>query len=1059
MHLDKLVMRNFKKYRRAEVEFQDGLTGIVGSNGSGKSTIVEAIAWALYGSRAAGLKREYMRNTMASDADSVEIRLTLSLGSREVVIYRAIKGKSLMPEAVLLMDGRRIAWGSKEVDQKLEEILKISYQDFMKTFYARQKDLDNLIMEGGAGKREYLLKLLGLDSIKENALEQIKSDKSLLERKKSQLEGALAEIGDVEAKLAEAQNSLSLAEKALADAECAHLALGAARKERELELEEQSNKMRSHDLIAERRSQLEAQIREKADIIKAEKQRLAEVESCKSLLRDLEPKLNRLAYCREHLDLLEPRRNAYMEISRQMAAAQASIEGQRRATDDNERKLLKLRSDASLLEDLRAQENEHGKVQELLQNLESLRDRHFELQNRQKEEALRLESINSNLAKTKEAIADLHRSRSRLAEILPARDEMSNLRIEQSDLALEREKQVEKDRLLSVEAALEGRKAALEDQLAGVARELEILSGLEEQEALLRKQDKDLDRLSGELNGHLADIKGRLKVQELAMAEAKANLAKVRALGSEGTCPTCERPLMGQSDLLLEKYKAALSHSDKEIATISGKMKDQMAKIDGVALSRSNLSKLFDDLNAKKSHRSALFADWKNLKAQLLQINSELAEIHQKIEPLGEVRFEPLRMAEVEAALERLSPLTKECARLEVRLEELVRHEGEEESLESEKANHESRLRDFEDQIRILGYAESDFLDAKRRLSALKPQHDRFLSILERVQEIPLLMEKQALQQQDMEKALCLMQKLQSFLTSLCFDPSEYDAMQRERKSLSKLDEEAQRIKIRVAAQPDVLRRLDEALAAKATLENSITLAEKELVALAYNRQAHEAAKTAQALAEKEMEQSRKEVSERKVVLGVFNSDLIRLKSKQERRKDHERMLADTDRRLEVVETTRYLINDFMDQVLIRVRKDIARTASEILEEVSGKYSLLKIDDDFNILVEDGGEYYPISRYSGGEIDMIAVSVRVAISEYLMRFGPEGETYSFLIFDEIFGSQDQEHREKMIQMLRSLEQRFPQIIAISHISDVQGQFDNTLMVVEDEMGNSRVEAL
>ncbi|WP_424443018.1 AAA family ATPase, partial [Methanothrix sp.] len=28
-------MRNFKKFRRAEVEFQDGLTGIVGGNGSG----------------------------------------------------------------------------------------------------------------------------------------------------------------------------------------------------------------------------------------------------------------------------------------------------------------------------------------------------------------------------------------------------------------------------------------------------------------------------------------------------------------------------------------------------------------------------------------------------------------------------------------------------------------------------------------------------------------------------------------------------------------------------------------------------------------------------------------------------------------------------------------------------------------------------------------------------------------------------------------------------------------------------------------------------------------
>jgi exonuclease SbcC len=45
----------------------------------------------------------------------------------------------------------------------------------------------------------------------------------------------------------------------------------------------------------------------------------------------------------------------------------------------------------------------------------------------------------------------------------------------------------------------------------------------------------------------------------------------------------------------------------------------------------------------------------------------------------------------------------------------------------------------------------------------------------------------------------------------------------------------------------------------------------------------------------------------------------------------------------------------------------------------------------------------------------------------------------------------------MINMLRGLQERFPQIIAISHISDVQGQFDNTINVIEDEMGNSRAE--
>jgi exonuclease SbcC len=211
--------------------------------------------------------------------------------------------------------------------------------------------------------------------------------------------------------------------------------------------------------------------------------------------------------------------------------------------------------------------------------------------------------------------------------------------------------------------------------------------------------------------------------------------------------------------------------------------------------------------------------------------------------------------------------------------------------------------------------------------------------------------------------------------------------------------------------------------------------------------------------AEKKLDLANKGVLEKKVQMGILKSHQDLLAKEAQRKKEHERTIAGLYRKMEVVDTTRTLVNGFMDQVLIRVKNEIAKTAGGILEEVSGKYSLLKIDDDFNILVEDGGEFYPITRYSGGETDMIAVSVRVAISEYLMRFGPDGESYSFLILDEVFGSQDIEHREKMIQMLRSLEERFPQIIAISHISDVQGQFDNTLLVVEDEIGNSRVEAL
>ena len=64
---------------------------------------------------------------------------------------------------------------------------------------------------------------------------------------------------------------------------------------------------------------------------------------------------------------------------------------------------------------------------------------------------------------------------------------------------------------------------------------------------------------------------------------------------------------------------------------------------------------------------------------------------------------------------------------------------------------------------------------------------------------------------------------------------------------------------------------------------------------------------------------------------------------------------------------------------------------------------------------------------------------------------------TLLIFDEIFGSQDEERRTNLLTALRTQESRFPQIILISHIPDIQGEFSNTLMV---EMGtdlSSRVQ--
>ena len=80
------------------------------------------------------------------------------------------------------------------------------------------------------------------------------------------------------------------------------------------------------------------------------------------------------------------------------------------------------------------------------------------------------------------------------------------------------------------------------------------------------------------------------------------------------------------------------------------------------------------------------------------------------------------------------------------------------------------------------------------------------------------------------------------------------------------------------------------------------------------------------------------------------------------------------------------------------------------------------------------------------------VSVRIALSH-----GPaELHESTFLIFDEIFGSQDEERRNNLLTALRTQESRFPQILLISHIAEMQGGFASTLVIEAGTDGASRV---
>ena len=131
-----------------------------------------------------------------------------------------------------------------------------------------------------------------------------------------------------------------------------------------------------------------------------------------------------------------------------------------------------------------------------------------------------------------------------------------------------------------------------------------------------------------------------------------------------------------------------------------------------------------------------------------------------------------------------------------------------------------------------------------------------------------------------------------------------------------------------------------------------------------------------------------------------------------------------------------------------RAEPDRGRSEPDHPEITGGRYEQVLLDEDFNLLVRDVDNDYAIDRFSGGEQDDIAVALRIALSRYLPSSTRSQES-TLLIFDEIFGSQDEERRNNLLTALRTQESRFPQILLISHIPDIQGEFANTLIV---EMG-------
>ena len=207
MKLQRLRLVNFRQHADTEIVFGDGITGIIGPNGSGKTSLLEAIAWVIYGNPAARGDKDSIRNLRAKARAPVRVELEFGLGTHA---YRVERGLS---NAELHQDGVVVANSLKEVTSRLQRVLGMTHDEFFNTYFTGQKELAVLADATRPERAAFLSRVLRHEQLT-IAQERIRERRNALGHEVDGLETGLPPQAELEKERKAAEGRLVGARKA-----------------------------------------------------------------------------------------------------------------------------------------------------------------------------------------------------------------------------------------------------------------------------------------------------------------------------------------------------------------------------------------------------------------------------------------------------------------------------------------------------------------------------------------------------------------------------------------------------------------------------------------------------------------------------------------------------------------------------------------------------------------------------------------------------------------------------------------------------------------------------
>ena len=1011
----RLELQNFLSYgtEAPPLEFDHfEVACLSGGNGEGKSALLDAMTWAVWGEarKSSGRRKpdeelirigtRHMKVSFAFDLEGTRYRVVRSFSRSET-------GKTTSSDLEFQLkdaegDGYRPLTGStqRETQARIDDTLGLDYDTFINSAFLLQGRSDEFTQKSPSQRKEILTRILNLskyEALEDKARNHWRAAKERQKRAEAEverLEEDLEDVPDWEDERETVQAEIEAQRETLSDL-----------RGREKEL-------------TQKRADLEAKARE--------------AESLRESIEALDERIEEHA---EEKDRLNERIADAEALLEERDTIEAAYEEYQSLTDERDE-----------LEENR--ERHRALEQELDEKTAALRERRNEVERRLDRRTVERSGLEESVEECEKTLAERAEVETQLRRAQAARQrvqEQKRVRLHRE--RLEEQKAEAREAIVGTRQQLRGEIETLKSQIEEEEKALEQKGGLEERiEALQAKRERqealmgrmeEVEQKGMTLSRTLQERTGQLEAWQDERAQEVEELRRFQETDGD-VCPTCG------TELTEEHRREVVSTLQSHIEELDSAIEDEQ-----------------DRLAEKKSERAELRQTYRQLREKhdaLDGVDEALAAAQEQCRALEETT------ESIATQREKLDQLTQRLKqgtyaesarrRWQARRQRLAATAFDPDEYEALQ-NRAAQFDRYVDRLQEINEA------AARRQNLLRKieEHD------EEIEELRTALEEETVA----EELRADIEDLREQIDQVEFDPDRFQEVRERLQSLSDVPD-------RHSALTNARQNRDDWNEQQARIQDRLGDAREEKADLKKKVAGLKSALDGKAEVIEEQEGLSERVREEEETLNDLQQRLGKLNAKLEQAEADREALADAkdEREEATAERQRYKHlraafgkHGIPSLIIEETLPDIEERANRILDRLTDGRMHVRLDtlkekksggtkETLEIIITDEhGVPRPYETYSGGESFRVNFALRVALAQLLVE--RSGVRVRTLVIDEGFGTQDEAGIERLVEAIQAIREDFAKILVITHLERLKRAFPVRIEVEKDPSVGSTFE--